>query len=57
MLGPILILQLAAVGASHADSVYGSRALAAFIAVAAAANRTPPATLRATGRAWSPSYR
>ena len=46
MLGPILILQLVAVGASHADSVYGSRALAAFIAVAAAANRTPPATLR-----------
>jgi hypothetical protein len=45
MLGPLLILQLA-IGTARPDSVYGSRALAEFIAAAAAANRLPPASLR-----------
>src|SRR5438874_1548936 len=45
MVGPILILQLA-VGASRADSVYSSRALESFMAVASAANNNPPAALR-----------
>ena len=45
MVGPILILQLA-VGAWRADSVYSSRALESFMAVASAANNNPPAALR-----------
>src|SRR5438094_2119374 len=45
MVGPILILQLA-VGASRADSVYSSRAVESFMAVASAANNNPPAALR-----------
>lgn len=45
MLGPLLLLQLT-IGVADKDSVYGSPALRAFVAMAAEANHAPPISLR-----------